>query len=86
MATTPKPWPQNAIRARNQAAERVQDAIRVLSPLVYEKRTFTRGEILLRAFRALNSCQIAVQWLMDAGAPVVPFEDGAPMAMDQEQE
>lgn len=76
--TAPKRWPKNARRARDEAADRVQDAIRFLAPLIQNGHSLTETDKLLRQARALDALRQAQAWLMDAGAPVKPFEGGGP--------
>jgi hypothetical protein len=78
--TTPKRWPKNARRARDEAADRVQDAIRFLSPLIENGHHLTKTDTLIRQARALSALKDAAMWLHSAGAPIQPFEGGAPLA------
>lgn len=80
----PKRWPYKAKQQRDQAAERVMDIIRFLTPLVENGYTLTETEELRRQARALSAAKSAAMWLMKAGAPIQPFENGPPMAMEDE--
>lgn len=76
--TAPKRWPKNARKARDEAAERVQDAIRFLSPLIQNGHHLTETDRIIRQARALDSLRQAAAWLREAGAPIQPFEGGGP--------
>lgn len=80
--TAPKRWPKNARRARDEAAERVQDAIRYLSPLIENGHHLTQTDTLIRQARALSALKDAAMWLHSAGAPIIPFEGGPPLSIE----
>ena len=71
--TRPRPWPNNAANARDEAAMDIQQVIKALRPL-RDNPNVTRTELLYRVGYAIDNAQNAVRWLESAGAPTVPLE------------
>ena len=74
MATTPRPWPNNALHQRDSAAEELQCIITSLTPIIQNNRKMTYDEVLARIARAMLAAQNAIRWLEQAGAPTQPIE------------
>lgn len=70
MSDKPRPWPNQAKEARDQAAEAAIRAIKALEPIVYREREFTESERIDREWKALMAAQKIFTLLMQAGAPV----------------
>lgn len=72
MTTPVRPWPKNAMDARDQAAEAANDSIRILRPLVRGDR-LTGEEVLRRQALVLDNLQ-TITWLLEAvGAQTRPY-------------
>lgn len=67
MSDKPRPWPTQAMWARDGAAEALCAAIRQLEPLV-GGRVMTESERLRRAALALAELQKALRLLVQVGA------------------
>jgi len=71
--TKARAWPNNAARARDEAAMDIQQVIKNLRVL-RDDPNVTRTELLYRVGYAIDYAQNAVRWLESAGAPTVPIE------------
>jgi len=71
--TKARPWPNNAMAARDNAAMDAQQVIKHLRAL-RDNPSATRTEMLYRLSYALDHAQNAVRWLESVGAPTVPIE------------
>ncbi len=69
MTDKPRPWPNQAKEARDQAAEAAVRAMRALEPVVSE-RIITETERLRRESEALIAIQKVLGLLVQMGAPV----------------
>ena len=70
MSDKPRPWPNVAREARDQAAEAALRAVRALEPVVRGERAFTETERLRREAVALAAAQTIAMLLSQVGAPV----------------
>lgn len=78
MPTTRKTWPRHMKRYRNQAGERVQDALRLLYQYRHNGFKLTETGKLSQLKEIEGKLKDAVAWLILAGAPLEPFEGGGP--------
>ena len=73
MSDKPRPWPNVAREARDQAAEAAVEGIRMLTPVV-EGREMSETEKLRRTALALNRLMKIARLLEMAGAPTRALE------------
>jgi len=72
MSDKPRPWPQVAALARNQAAEAALEGMKALQPLIDSERSMTETEILRRVMKAHRMLH-KIAWTLQAqGAPIRP--------------
>lgn len=71
MSDKPRPWPNNAMDARDRSAEAASEGARLLEPLVNGEQ-FTETERLRREARALNLFQRILRLLEGVGAKTRP--------------
>ena len=69
MTTKPKRWPDTAKWARDFSAEQIQEAEKILRPLLDNKDLV----VAVRAGKALNNLQLALRALEQVGAPTRPY-------------
>jgi hypothetical protein len=83
MATERRPWPRHALKCRNQAADRIMDALIKLYDIRQNGHTKTRTGNLYDLAEVSNLLWQAACWLQQAGAPIEPLEDwGPPSCLD----
>lgn len=73
MTTRQREWPNGAKAARDEAAERLQEIVNELKPMVEEK-PLTSDAIYRRCARAHARALEALLWLKSAGACTRPVE------------
>lgn len=72
MPDQPRPWPNNALHARDDSAEAAAEGVRLLEPLVMGKQEFSETERLRRDAGALNLFQKILRLLESVGACTRP--------------
>lgn len=66
-----RPWPNNQKEYRDRAAEEINEALKILLPLL-DKRNWIQEEIIWRTGKAIHHLHNAARWLKEAGAPTLP--------------
>lgn len=70
-----RPWPTQAMWARDGAAESLIEVVRALEPVVAGERQISETEIIRRTARALAQANKALRILTEAGARVEGISD-----------
>lgn len=65
-----RPWPNSALWARDDAAQSLAEAVRMLEPVVAGERQISETEMIRRTARALAAVERAIRVLVQVGAQV----------------